>query len=237
MYRAPLQLAQSLHQKVGVSDEIRGAKNGQQTHRLLACRHCVLGRADLGTGAIAVNLAADRPAPPSTGATTQRANTTIVGCVFQEKDVPGRSPNIAEKAGILEDYILVEIKQAPPASTPGAAGTSGTAQFGSMYKLELADDSKLKAVVGKRVEVTGQIDREAGDSTARPADTPAPSQADKVIGKAASISRSSKSCRLKKCQARARPVRKRPDLKQPDDTANRVTRRVIARLLKTTLIT
>ncbi len=124
-----------------------------------------------------------RPALPSTGATTQRANTTIVGCVFQEKDVPGRSPNIAEKAGILEDYILAEIKQAPPASTPGAAGTSGTAQFGAMYKLEHADDSKLKAVVGKRVEVTGQLDREAGDSTARPADTPAPSQADKVIGK------------------------------------------------------
>ena len=124
-----------------------------------------------------------RPAPPNPGATTQRANTTIVGCVYQEKDVPGRSPNIAEKAGILEDYILAEIKQAPPASTPGAAGTSGTAQFGSMYKLEHADDSKLKAVVGKRVEVTGQLDREAGDSIARPADTPAPSQADKVIGK------------------------------------------------------
>ena len=57
------------------------------------------------------------------------------------------------------------------------------AQLGTMYKLEHADDSKLKAVVGKRVEVTGQIDRESGDSTARPADTPNPSQTDKAIGK------------------------------------------------------
>ena len=124
-----------------------------------------------------------RPDTPSTRATTQQASTTIVGCVYQEKDVPGRSPNIAEKAGILEDYILAEIRQASPASTPGAAGTSGTAQFGSMYKLEHADDSKLKAVVGKRVEVTGRVDREAGDSAARPAETPAPSQADKAIGR------------------------------------------------------
>jgi hypothetical protein len=103
--------------------------------------------------------------------------------VYQEKDVPGRSPNIAEKAGVLEDYILAEIRPAATTATPGAAGTSGAAQFGTMYKLEHADDSKLKAVVGKRVEVTGQIDRESGDSTARPADTPNPSQADKAIGR------------------------------------------------------
>ena len=121
--------------------------------------------------------------PQNPGAATQQAPTTIVGCVYQEKDVPGRSPNLAEKAGILEDYILAEIKQASPAATPGAAGTSGAAQFGSMYKLEHADDSKLKAVVGKRVEVTGRIDKEAGDSTAPPAATPAPSQADKAIGR------------------------------------------------------
>ncbi len=121
------------------------------------------------------------PNPPS--AQAAQTATTIVGCVFQEKDVPGRSPNLAEKAGILEDYILVEIKQAPPAATPGAAGTSGAAQFGSMYKLELVDDSKLKAIVGKRVEVTGNIDRESGDSAARPAETPAPSQADKAVGR------------------------------------------------------
>ena len=183
MYRAPLRLAQSLHREVSVSDEIRGAKNGQQTHRLLACRHCVLGRADLGTGAIAVKLAADTPGP-----TEHRGDHSTGEYHDCRLRLPGErcSRALAEhrrEGRHPEDYILAEIKQAPPSATPGAAGTSGTAQFGSMYKLEHADDAKLKAVVGKRVEVTGQLDREAGDSTARPADTPAPSQADKVIGK------------------------------------------------------
>ena len=120
-----------------------------------------------------------RPAAPAVQVASQ--STTITGCVYQEKDVPGRSPNIAEKAGILEDYILAEIRPASAAATPGATATSG--QLGTMYKLEHADDSKLKALVGKRVEVSGRIDRESGDSTARPADTPAPSQTDKAIGR------------------------------------------------------
>jgi hypothetical protein len=108
--------------------------------------------------------------------------------VYREKDVPGRAPNVAERAGVLEDYILAEIKSGggqPAAGAPGPVGTSGTtqAQFGAMYKLELADDSKLSAVVGKRVEVTGRIDREAGDSARPPAATPQASQTDKAIGR------------------------------------------------------
>ncbi len=124
---------------------------------------------------------APKPAPQTSSAQTPSpAATTIVGCVFEEKDVPGRSPNVAERAGILEDYILAEIK---PASGGGAVGTSGSAQLGTMYKLEHVDDSKLKAFVGKRVEVTGRLDRESGDSTARPSQTPPPSGADKVLGR------------------------------------------------------
>lgn len=135
-----------------------------------------------------VLLAAQAPAPqtqkPQTpsAASTQQATTTITGCVYEEKDVPGRTPNLAEKAGILEDYILVEVKPSATA-TPGAAGTSGAAQLGTMYKLEHIDDSKLKAVVGKRVEVTGRIDRESGDSRAPAAQTPQPSGADKALGR------------------------------------------------------
>jgi len=51
-----------------------------------------------------------------------------------------------------------------------------------MYKLELIEDEKLKAVVGKRVEVTGKIDAEAGDVT-QPATPPPASQTDKAIGR------------------------------------------------------
>jgi len=52
-----------------------------------------------------------------------------------------------------------------------------------MYKLELIEDSKLKAVVGKRVEVTGRIDAERGDAAAQPATPPPTSQTDKALGR------------------------------------------------------
>ncbi len=110
--------------------------------------------------------------------------TTLSGCVYQEKDVPGRSPNVAERAGVLEDYILAEVtpsqsQSTAPTGTPGAAGTSGTAK--TMYKLELIDDAKLKAMVGKRVEVTGRIDAEAGDKTPTTATPTTPT--DRAIGR------------------------------------------------------
>jgi hypothetical protein len=130
--------------------------------------------------------------PPSseTRATPQQATTTVTGCVYREKDVPGRAPNVAERAGILEDYILAEVsasKDQPSttgtAGTPGATGTSGTMRSGAMYKLEFADDDKLNALVGKRVEVTGRIDAEAGDATRAPATPPPTSEADKALGR------------------------------------------------------
>src|SRR5215218_5266003 len=91
----------------------------------------------------------------ATSVSAQSASpTTLSGCVYQEKDVPGRSPNIAERAGILVAYILAEVTPNPapgssPTGTAGTAGTSGTAKSGAMYKLELVDDAKHKALVGK----------------------------------------------------------------------------------------
>lgn len=118
-----------------------------------------------------------RATPPAAS-----ASTVLTGCVYREKDVPGRAPNIAERAGVLEDYILAEVRPASAPSAPGTAGTSGSAKAASMYKLELIADEKLKAVVGKRVEVTGRIDAESGDAKA-PAAAPPTSQTDKAIGR------------------------------------------------------
>ena len=141
-----------------------------------------------------ISLTAQAPAAPAPSqnpnpapkATTQAASvTTIVGCVYREKDVPGRAPNVAERAGVLEDYILAEMPSAPiasakePGATAGAVGTSGVAAM--MYKLEFVDDDKLKSLIGKRVEVTGRIDAEAGDQPAPAAGTKS-STTDKVIG-------------------------------------------------------
>jgi hypothetical protein len=147
-----------------------------------------------------------QPAPeqPTTGtrtqpqAATQQAATTVTGCVYREQDVAGRAPNVAERVGVLEDYILAvdggaqasggQAQAGATASggaTTGAVGTSGSAAGAAaprMYKLEFASDEQLGAMVGKRVTVTGRIDAEAGDSPTA-AGTPT-STTDRVLGRA-----------------------------------------------------
>jgi hypothetical protein len=121
--------------------------------------------------------------PTQAPATQAEASTTLTGCVYKEADIPGRAPNVAERAGVLEDYILVTAS-ASSAGTTGATGTSGTtgtaglsAAAGKAYKLEQIGDEKLQAVVGKRVEVTGRVDKggsaAAGTTGARPDTNPA----------------------------------------------------------------
>jgi hypothetical protein len=107
-----------------------------------------------------------KPATPAQVTTTVQPTTTLTGCLYREDQVPGRKPNVAERAGVLEDYILADTtvadaKQQPrPAGAP-ATGTSGTQpSTGTMYKVENIPDEKLKALVGKRVEVAGRIDPE-----------------------------------------------------------------------------
>ena len=146
------------------------------------------------------------PTTPSTTTSTQRpasetaaqqaATTTVVGCIYRERDVPGRAPNVAERAGISEDYILAEVSGLASTGTTGAPGATGAdssssssakatgtaGSTGPMYKLEFVDDDKLQALIGKRVEVTGKIDKEAGDSAA-PAPGTRSSTTEKVIGR------------------------------------------------------
>lgn len=139
------------------------------------------------TSAPAPGDQATRPASPTSPDSTSAQTTTVIGCVYREKDVPGRAPNVAERAGVLEDYILAEVsgRATPSGGVPGATGTSGSsaaAGTGPMYKLELVADDKLKTLVGKRVEVTGRIDAEAGDAIA-PAAGERSSTTDKIIGR------------------------------------------------------
>ena len=105
---------------------------------------------------------------PAPAGVTVRSTMTLVGCLYQESQVPGRSPNVAERAGILEDYILADAiipaEQPQRGAAPGVTGTSGTSgtmlASGNMYKVENIPDERLKTMVGKRVEVTGGIDPE-----------------------------------------------------------------------------
>ena len=127
-----------------------------------------------------------RPAQTSAPRASEQATTTLVGCLYREEQVPGRSPNAAERAGVLEDYILADAQlagaqtsQARPGETPSATGTSGTVPTtGNMYKVEKLPDERLKALLGKRVEVIGRIDAEHGKG-----DKPgAPPTADRSTG-------------------------------------------------------
>jgi hypothetical protein len=104
---------------------------------------------------------------------TTTVTTTLVGCLYREDQVPGRKPNVAERAGILEDYILADAmipsEQGRSGAAPGATGTSGSLPAsGNMYKVEKIPDEHLKALLGKRVEVTGRIDPQRAQAPARP---------------------------------------------------------------------
>lgn len=109
---------------------------------------------------------APRPNPqaPAPTAAAGQTTMTLTGCLYREAQVPGRTPNVAERAGVLEDYILADARVAGGAARSGAAGATGTSgstpTTGSMYKVENIPDERLKALVGKRVEVMGRIDAE-----------------------------------------------------------------------------
>jgi hypothetical protein len=127
----------------------------------------------------------DRPT-----ATSQGVSMVLTGCLKKEEQVPGRQPNIVERQGVMEDYIITNATRA--SSSSGAVGTSGAAgatapaagagNISSQYKVEGIPDERLSALVGKRVEITGRVDaddaREAPTGTSgaagAPAATPAP---------------------------------------------------------------
>lgn len=133
--------------------------------------------------AVAAGVAAQTP-PPTSQAPTQPqtataqappATVTVEGCLLREQDVPRREPNIAERAGIREDYVLANAKvikgTAPktvasagqtrpgePATDVAKAGQTGATQTSNMqpmYDVKELDSDRLKPLVGKRVQIEG----------------------------------------------------------------------------------
>lgn len=131
---------------------------------------------------------------PAAAAAQQTTMTTLTGCVYRERDVPGRTPDVAERAGVLENYVLAEVTLSSAASvSAGAASTAGDAPRAGasgerqtaattgtagapasrvakhpMYTLEHEDDDRLDALAGTRVEVIGRVHAEPGDLTSSP---------------------------------------------------------------------
>jgi hypothetical protein len=96
---------------------------------------------------------------------------TATGCLKQEKDVRGARPNVAERAGVGEDFILTQAKL-----TRGEGSASRTGK-GAMYKITGMDDEKLRGLSNQQVEVQGRLrDRTAITGAEKPT-TPGPDTA------------------------------------------------------------
>jgi len=125
----------------------------------------------------AVVLAHQPPPPtPETPTTQQRAEdrdrvVTATGCLKQEKDVPGAKPNVAERAGVGEDFILTQAKL-----TKGGAGAPGAGRKGAMYKISGLDDEKLRSLSNQQVEVQGRLIEKTMLGATKPS-TPGPDTA------------------------------------------------------------
>lgn len=147
-----------------------------KTHVILSSAAAILCAGALSSAQIAPQ-GGSAPRPATQQPRPQATETTLTGCLYHEEAIPGRSPNVAEKAGVLEDYVLAdattennlpkgpvaEAGQAEPAPAAGLA-------TGRMYKVTKIDDARLKALVGKRVAVTGTIKM---DKDVRPGERPA----------------------------------------------------------------
>jgi hypothetical protein len=125
-----------------------------------------------------------RPPQPTTQQPRPTASagplTTFTGCLYREDSIPGRRPNVAEKAGVLEDYILADATAArdsnrtpdrpvAEAGQPPAGEAAGLAT-GRLYKVTKLDDERLKPLTGRRVEITGTV---KPDDDVRPGERPA----------------------------------------------------------------
>jgi hypothetical protein len=98
--------------------------------------------------------------PPAvrTGDTTQRTAAqpatdqviTITGCLKEEKDVAGLTPNPAERVGVTEDYILTDVKMAQSSPVSGIG-------IAARYEIEGIAEAELKKHLNHQVELTGRI--------------------------------------------------------------------------------
>lgn len=128
--------------------------------------HMIAIAALVSAGALTINAQTPTTQQPQQqtgqrGGDQQRAGSggdqtvTITGCLREEKDVPGRTPNVAERAGMGADYILTNVKMGQGSSTSGI----GLAQ---MYEVDGLPDAELKKHINHQVEVVGKLPMRSG---------------------------------------------------------------------------
>ena len=90
---------------------------------------------------------------------------TVEGCLVREADVPGRKPNVAERAGITEDYIVTSAKVVKGSAPGGSAQAAkpgetpvGTSGAQTMFEVTGIDEAALKDNLGRRVQIEGTFE-------------------------------------------------------------------------------
>ena len=109
------------------------------------------------SGALTLSAQTPQRPPDPQGDTTQRAATaakaqvvTVTGCLKAEKDVPGRRPNAAERAGVTDDYILTNVKMDPKSTTSGIG-------LASSYEIEGIAEAELQKHLNHQVQIVGTL--------------------------------------------------------------------------------
>jgi hypothetical protein len=93
----------------------------------------------------------ERQTPISDSARAQTGQMLMItGCLKEEKDVPGLKPNVAERAGVSEDYILTDVKMSPASKVSGIA-------LATKYEIEGISKDDLKKHLNHQVEISGTI--------------------------------------------------------------------------------
>ena len=75
---------------------------------------------------------ASTPQSQATATTTAQTTATLVGCLYQEGQIPGRTPNVVERAGVLEDYILADAADACTNATRDTSRGSWHIGYGAL---------------------------------------------------------------------------------------------------------
>ena len=105
----------------------------------------------LFTGLSVGVVAQSQPGAPASPAAQAADTIKVTGCLKNEKDVAGLKPNVAERAGITEDYILTDVK---------ISGDSKSAiGLATMSEIEGISESDLKSHLNHQIELTGQLSK------------------------------------------------------------------------------
>jgi hypothetical protein len=114
--------------------------------------------------------------PPSPQVMTQQADTqrvTATGCLKQERDIPGLLPNMADRVGMGEGFVLTNARLTGVA----ASDTSPTTKYSrdmargpssALYAIAGLDKDKLQSLLNQQVEVTGRLETAPHSTDAAP---------------------------------------------------------------------